>query len=158
LVQSPVELPALPQLGELAVAAAQLGEQGWLTSHLAEADELLDRVGRPVLWDAPLRWYRMQAALAAGRPADVAHHAEALAATADASPYAAVLGAAAGCWTRILAGAVDVEEVLAVDRRMHAVCLGWEAAQMAGHCPQPTSGSARSGPEHEPGSPRHIAR
>ena len=50
LVRHPVDLTTLPQLGELAVATRALGEEGWLAAHLDEADELLDRLGRPALW------------------------------------------------------------------------------------------------------------
>src|SRR6185312_10065961 len=56
LVRHPVDLTTLFQLGELAVATAQLGEEGWLVAHLAEADDLLDRLGRPALWSVPLHW------------------------------------------------------------------------------------------------------
>ncbi len=130
LVRHPVDLTTLPQLGELAVATALLGEEGWLAPHLDEADALLDRLDRPPLWCVPLRWYRLQAALAAGRDDAVAAHVDALAAAG--SPYGAVLAAAATCWRDVLAGRVDPEAVVAVGRRMSAVGLGWEGAQLAG--------------------------
>lgn len=132
LVQYPVDLSTLPQLGELAVAAAGLGESDWLTAHLAEADRLLDRIERPALWTAPLAWFRLQAAVLADRPADVAQHRSELEGTAAAGPYAAVLHAAATCWTDVLGGTVDDGTVVTVARRMLAVGLGWEAAQLAG--------------------------
>ncbi|MCY7341978.1 MAG: LuxR C-terminal-related transcriptional regulator [Pseudonocardia sp.] len=132
LVQYPVDLSVLPQLGELTVAAAQLGESDWLTAHLAAADDLLDRIGRPPLWTAPLAWFHLQAAVAADRPTDVARHTSVLAGVAAASPYAAVLHAAAACWSDVLYGDTDADTVVAVARRMLAVGLGWEAAQLAG--------------------------
>jgi DNA-binding CsgD family transcriptional regulator len=131
LVLQPVDLTALTPLGELAVATALLGEETWLAAHLDEADALLDRLGRPPLWCAPLHWYRLQAALAAGRVEQVHAHADALA-TAPASPYAEVLAAAGRCWRQVLAGRVDAEGIVAVARRMSAVGLGWEGAQLAG--------------------------
>ena len=131
LVRHPVDLTTLPQLGELAVATALLAEEDWLTAHLDEADALLDRLGRPPLWCAPLHWYRLQAALVAGRADEVAARREALVATA-ASPYAAVLAAAADGWCDVLGGRVDPERIVAVGRRMSAVGLGWEGAQLAG--------------------------
>ncbi len=143
LVQYPVDLAALPQLGELAVATALLGEGDWLAAHLEEADLLLDRIGRPPLWAAPMHWFRLQAAVAADRPAELAHHAAALRAAAGASPYAAVLAAAAACWEGVLACDVEPEELVTVGRRMRTVGLGWEAAQLAGRAASVT-GDRRS--------------
>ena len=130
LVRHPVDLCTLRQLGELAVAAAALGESEWLAAHLDEATQLLDRLGRPVLWTAPLHWFLLQAALAASRP--VEDHVAALAASADASPYAGVLAAAAAEWASVVDGSVDPDALMALGRRMQAVGLGWEAAQLAG--------------------------
>jgi DNA-binding CsgD family transcriptional regulator len=80
----------------------------------------------------PLRWYRLQAALAAGRCDEVAAHTAALEAVAARSPYTAVVAAAARCWTRVLDEDVDADEVVAAGRRMQSVGLGWEAAQLVG--------------------------
>jgi DNA-binding CsgD family transcriptional regulator len=131
LVRQPVDLTTLIQLGELAVATAYLGEEAWLTAHLDEADALLERLGRPPLWSGPLHWYRLQAALVAGRDDEADRHTEALRAAPD-TPHAAVLAAAATCWRDVRAGQVDAEEVVAIGRRMSAVGLGWEGAQLAG--------------------------
>ena len=134
LVRQPVDLTTLPQLGELAVATALLGEEDWLAAHLAEADELLDRLGRPALWSVPLCWYRLQADLAAGRDEEAAAHADRLCTDTEAapSPYGAVLAAAARCAIRVRGAQVDADHVVAVGRRMQAVGLGWEAAQLVG--------------------------
>lgn len=142
LLRQAVDLTTLSQLGELAVATAQLGEDGWLTAHLDEADALLERLGNPALWSLPLRWYRLQAALAAGRHDEVATHAAALDA-AGPGPYAGVLAAAARCWSGVLAECVDADEVVAVGRRMQAVGLGWEAAQLVGRA-APLAGDRRA--------------
>lgn len=131
LVRQPVDLTTLPQLGELAVATARLGEDDWLAPYLHDADALLDRLGRPALWDAPLRWYRLQAALAAGRHDAVGEHADVLRST-NGGPYGTVLATAAGCWADLVDGRVDADAVVAVGRRMPAVGLGWEGAQLAG--------------------------
>lgn len=134
LVRQPVDLTTLPQLGELAVATALLGEEDWLAAHLAEADELLDRLGRPALWSVPLRWYRLQADLAAGRDEEAAAHADHLCTDTDATrgPYGAVLAVAARCAIQVRGAQVDAEQVVAVGRRMQAVGLGWEAARLVG--------------------------
>lgn len=130
LVRYPVELTTLRQLGELAVAAAALGESDRLTAHLDEAEHLLDRLGRPALWCAPLHWARLQAAVATDRPDEVDRQVAALAAIAEGSPYTAVLHDAGACWSRLLAGSADPDAVVALGRRMQAVGLGWEAAQL----------------------------
>jgi DNA-binding CsgD family transcriptional regulator len=59
-----------------------------------------------------------------------------------AGPYVTVLAAAARCWTQVLAGQVDAEEVVAAGRRMQAVGLGWEAAQLVGRA-APLAGDRR---------------
>jgi DNA-binding CsgD family transcriptional regulator len=128
LVRYPVELTTLRPLGELAVAAAALGEADRLAAHLDEADRLLDRLGRPTLWSAPLHWARLQAALAAGCPDEVERQVAAL--TTGTGSYAAILHAAGVEWTKVLAGDVDPDELIALGRRMQPVGLGWEAARL----------------------------
>ena len=54
LVRHPVDLWTLLPLGEVLVGAALLGEADRLAGPLAEAEDLLDRLGRPALWAAPL--------------------------------------------------------------------------------------------------------
>ncbi|GAA2565512.1 helix-turn-helix transcriptional regulator [Pseudonocardia hydrocarbonoxydans] len=132
LVRQPADLTLIPVLGELAVAAALLGEECWLAGPLEDLSAVLDRLGRPALWTAPLSWALLQAAVAADDPAAVRRHAADLAGTAAASPYAAVLAAAGRSWTAVLDGAPDVDELAGTGRRMAAVGLGREAAQLAG--------------------------
>jgi DNA-binding CsgD family transcriptional regulator len=127
LVRYPVELSTLRQLGELAVAAAALGEADRLAAHLDEAERLLDRLGRPALWSAPLHWARLQAAVAADQPDEVDRQLAELAAT---SPYTAVLEGAGTGWAQVLAGHADPDALVVLGRRMQAVGLGWEAAQL----------------------------
>jgi DNA-binding CsgD family transcriptional regulator len=132
LVRHPVDLTVLAPLGELVVATAQLGEEDRLAAHLAEADALLDRLGRPALWSVPLDWYRFQAADTAGRGDEAVARAAALSAPREpATPYAAVLAAYVRCREELLAGRVDAEAVVALARRMQGTGLGWEAAQLA---------------------------
>ncbi|MBW0116696.1 helix-turn-helix transcriptional regulator [Pseudonocardia abyssalis] len=132
LVRQPADLTLIPLLGELSVAATRLGEGCWLDGAVEDVEDVLRSLGHPGLWAAPLAWGRLQAAVAAEDPADVARHATALDATADASPYAAVLAAAGRCWTTVLTGTPDVDDVVATGRRMAGVGLGWEAAQLTG--------------------------
>ncbi|QJY46343.1 helix-turn-helix transcriptional regulator [Pseudonocardia broussonetiae] len=130
VVRHPADLTTLPVLGELAVAAAQLGESFWLDGPLEDLDAVLDRLGRPALWAAPLTWWRLRAAVAAGDA--VGPFVDVLAATASSSPYAGVLAAAGRGWASVVDGTLDVEGIVATGRRMVAVGLGGEAAQLAG--------------------------
>jgi DNA-binding CsgD family transcriptional regulator len=132
IVRHPVDLFALHSLGELAVAAARLKEEGWIGPHLAEAWALLSRLGEPPLWAAPMHWYAVQAAGLADRPADAAAHVAALEEAAPTYPQAAVLAAAARCWLRVMAGQVNQDEVETVARRLQAIGHGWDGSRLAG--------------------------
>ncbi|MDQ3154063.1 MAG: LuxR C-terminal-related transcriptional regulator, partial [Actinomycetota bacterium] len=131
LVRQPIDLYTLRPLGELAVAAARLGELEWVTPHVKEAESLLDELGNPALWSASLHWDEMHAAIVAGQPAEAQRHADALEA-ATASSYAAVLSAAARSWLRILSGEIDPDDVQAAAVRLGGVGLSWEGARLAG--------------------------
>ena len=132
IVRHPVDLFALHAVGELAVAAARLGEDGWIAPHLNEAWALLDRLGQPSLWAAPMHWYAVQAASLADRPADAADHITILENAAPSYPQAAVLATAARCWMRVMAGQVDAAEVEAAARRLHSIGHAWDASRLAG--------------------------
>ncbi|HEY0718771.1 MAG TPA: helix-turn-helix transcriptional regulator [Streptosporangiaceae bacterium] len=131
LVQHPVDLYVLLPLGELAVAAARRGEQWWIEPHLRQADALLAQLGEPQLWRVPLNWYGVHAAIAAESPQEARRHVSALAEVAT-GPYAAVLARAAACWMRVLAGAADVDEVVATARQLAGAGVGAEGSRLAG--------------------------
>jgi DNA-binding CsgD family transcriptional regulator len=132
VIAHPVDLFVLQPLGEIAVAAARLHEDEWLAPRLAEADELLSRLGRPALWSVPLHWFALQAAVASESPSAAARHAAALSTMARTSRYAAALAGCARAWLRVLAGDVQVEPVVAAARELRAVGLGWDGARLAG--------------------------
>jgi DNA-binding CsgD family transcriptional regulator/tetratricopeptide (TPR) repeat protein len=144
LVRHPIDLYVLQPLGELAIAAAGLGESEWITPHLKEAEGLLDKLGNPVLWAVPLHWCELHAATVAGQlsetqqlspiqlQSEARRHAAALIDVASSNPYAAALAAGASSWLDVLSGEIDPESVQAAARGLHDVGLGWEAAQLAG--------------------------
>ena len=132
VIAHPVDLFVLQPMGEIAVAAARLHEDEWLAPRLAEADELLTRLGRPALWSVPLHWFALQAAVASESPSVAARHAGALSAMARSSRYAAALAGCAKAWLRVLAGDVQVDPVVAAARELRAVGLGWDGARLAG--------------------------
>ncbi len=144
LVRHPIDLYVLQPLGELAIAAARLDEREWITPHLKEAENLLDKLGNPLLWAVPLHWHELHAAIVAAQPAETRdlsegqrwtqaqRHATALADAASSSPYAAALADAASSWLHVLSGEIDPETVQAAARRLHGVGLAWDAAHLAG--------------------------
>ncbi|HEY0816193.1 MAG TPA: helix-turn-helix transcriptional regulator, partial [Pseudonocardia sp.] len=132
IVRHPVDLFVLQQLGELAVAAARLRETSWVRPHLDEAAALLERLGNPALWAAPLHWSGLQAAIVAESRDDAARHAAAVVAAAGASRYAGALAAAAPHWVQMLDAEVDADAVEAAARGLHAVGLAWEGGRLAG--------------------------
>ena len=139
VMRHPVDLYSLLPLGELAVAAARLGEQARIATHMAEAWRLLDRVGRPPLWTAPLHWCGLHAAIIAEEPTTADEHAAALVATAQHSRYGAVVAAAAESWLETLRGAVDPAKVEAAARGLHGAGLWWDGARLAGQAAIRTS-------------------
>jgi DNA-binding CsgD family transcriptional regulator len=132
IVRHPVDLFVLQQLGELSVAATRLRETSWVRPHLDEATALLARLGDPALWAAPLHWSGLQAAILAEQREEAARHADALAAAAGGSRYAAAMATAAPHWVRLLDAEVDADAVEAAARGLHAVGMAWEGGKLAG--------------------------
>ncbi|WP_146174813.1 LuxR C-terminal-related transcriptional regulator [Umezawaea tangerina] len=132
IMRYPVDLYVLQPIGEIAVVAARLRKEAWVAPHLADAETLLDHLGRPPLWSAPLHWYAAQAAIAAGSPTKALHHASLIKAMADGTPLAAALAEVVHCWLRVLAGDVDVPAVQKAARAMQEAGLVWDASQLAG--------------------------
>ncbi|MEJ2861642.1 LuxR C-terminal-related transcriptional regulator [Actinomycetospora flava] len=132
LVRHPVDLYVLLPVGELALAAARLGEQGWVEPHLDEGAALLATLGEPALWSTPWHWYGLQYAIATEQPALAEQHAQALAAAAHAAHSAVAPARAASAWLRVLAGDVDPEEVTAAATGLRAAGLGWDGSRLAG--------------------------
>jgi len=132
IVRHPVDLYVLQPLGELAIAATRLREPAWVRPHLDEASALLQRLGSPPLWAAPLHWDLLHAAiLADDRDAAVAH-ADALRGAATGSRFAAAMATAAPHWVGLMESRVDPEGVEAAARGLHAVGLSWDGGKLAG--------------------------
>jgi DNA-binding CsgD family transcriptional regulator len=139
LVGQPVDLFTLLPLGELAVAAARLGEQHRVAAHLSEADLLLRQLGEPALWSLPWHWNHLHAAIIAARPAEAERHAAALARHRGHSPYAAAIATAGQSWLAVLADRIDPDSVAAAARGLGALGLGWDGARLAGQAAIRTS-------------------
>lgn len=132
IVRHPVDLFVLQPLGELAIAANRLRETSWVRPHLDEAATLLERLGRPALWSAPLHWSQLHAAIVADDRAAAALHADALRDAAPVSRYATAMADAAPHWVNLMDAEVDADAVEAAARGLHAVGLSWEGGKLAG--------------------------
>ncbi|GAA0558665.1 hypothetical protein GCM10010172_47120 [Paractinoplanes ferrugineus] len=132
LIGQPVDLFMLLPLGELAVAAARLGEHRRVATHLTEAERLLRQLGEPPLWSAPLHWSRLHAAILAEETAEAERHAEALDRLSDAGPYPAALASAAHGWLAVLTERIDAGQVEPAARGLAALGLAWDGARLAG--------------------------
>jgi DNA-binding CsgD family transcriptional regulator len=132
IVRHPVDLFVLLQLGELAIAAARLRETSWIRPHLDEAVALLERLGNPAVWAAPLHWAGLQAAIVAESRDEAARRAAAVVAAGEGSRYAAALAVAAPHWVAMLDAEVDADAVEKAARGLHVVGLTWEGGRLAG--------------------------
>ncbi|HEU5470607.1 MAG TPA: LuxR C-terminal-related transcriptional regulator [Actinophytocola sp.] len=131
-IRHPVDLFTLLPLGELAIAAARMGEEDRLAGHLATARMLLDALDDPPLWAAGLAWSRLHAAIVAERPALAQEQAAVLARHAGHGRQHTLLAAAARCWLDVLGGTIDPAAIEPVARDLHAAGLRWDAARLAG--------------------------
>ena len=129
LIRHPVDLYLVRQVGELAVAAALLGEREAIAPHLDQARALLASLGNPPLWTVPLLWSSLHADLAAGELKAAEAHATALAAVP--ARHARAFATAAACWLRVARGDVDPEEVRAAAIGLQHAGLTADGAQLA---------------------------
>ncbi|GAA4837295.1 helix-turn-helix transcriptional regulator [Saccharopolyspora rosea] len=130
--EHPVDLFTLLPLGEFVVAAARLRDLDWIAPYLKEARELLERLGNPPLWKAPLSWKCLQAAVVLEELDVARRHASDLEAVADHNPLAAALADGARTWLRILSGQVAQDEAEQAARALHSAGLAWDGARLAG--------------------------
>ncbi len=129
LIRHPADLYLLRPLGELAVAAAILGERESIAPHLDRARALLARLGDPPLWTVPLHWSLLQADLAAGDLDSADSRARALAEVP--ARHAKAFAAAAACWPRVARGDVDPHEVRAAAIGLQHAGLAADGAALA---------------------------
>lgn len=128
LIRHPVHLYLLRPLGELAVAAAVLGETGALTSHLNRAHALLERMGDPPLWSAPLYWSELHAALAADDREAAQQSATVLKALAERAPHVRAFARAADC---LLTGETDPVVIRTAATGLRLAGLDWDGSRLA---------------------------
>ncbi|MEH3139257.1 MAG: isoniazid response ATPase/transcriptional regulator IniR [Mycobacterium kyogaense] len=132
LAECAPDLFTLLPLGELWVAAARMRQVDRLRHAVDQAFEVLAGLGNPVLWSVPLHWAGVHAGILANSPDDVAPHGQALTAAAAQSALAKALATAGRTWLRVLANAVDADEVAAAARGLAHVGHTSDATRLAG--------------------------
>ncbi len=126
------ELGLLEPVGELAVAAARLGQWERMAPVARELGAVLDRLGRPPLWDLLLRWYGLQAAIAADDGAAAVRRAEDVDRIEPASPRLAALGGIARVWAATVQGRADAGALRWAASELQALGLAWEGSRLLG--------------------------
>ncbi len=145
LAEYSIDLFTLLPLGELWVAAARMRQVDRLRHTLDQAFDLLDSLGNPVLWSAPLRWAGVHAGILSNSPESVAPHGQALTAAASESIFAQALAGAGRTWLRVLANQVDADEVTTAARSLAQFGLTWDATRLAGEAALQTPDARVSG-------------
>jgi DNA-binding CsgD family transcriptional regulator len=132
LARQTVDLFAVEQLEELAVAATRLRRQAHLAPLLSTLDGVVAGLGAPAAWAVAVGWVRVQLAVAAEDGDAAAAAAGALPADTGLPERQRAQLAAALAWSRILAGDVEADAVVAVAERLAAAELPWEASRLVG--------------------------
>lgn len=131
LAEYSIDLFSLLPLGELWVAGARMRQVDRLEHTLSQAFDLLESLGKPVLWSVPLHWAGVHAGILASSPEAVAPHGQALTAAAGHSAFARALANAGRSWLRVLANQVDTDEVVAAARALSQFGLTWDGTRLA---------------------------
>ncbi|WP_458318957.1 isoniazid response ATPase/transcriptional regulator IniR [Mycolicibacterium brisbanense] len=131
LAEYSIDLFSLLPLGELWVAGARMRQVDRMQHALSQAFDLLDSLGKPVLWSVPLHWAGVHAGILANSPAAVAPHGQALTAAAGQSAFARGLAHAGRTWLRVLANQVDTDEVTVAARALAHYGLTWDGTRLA---------------------------
>lgn len=126
-----IDLFHLLPLGELLVGAARLQDEHWLAPQLQEAQDVLQRLGRPALWAAAFHWCGVQAAIVGDRPDAVIPHADAISEAARVSRHAQTLAVAGLTWVRVLRRDVDPPAITKAVEGLSRIGLRWDASRLA---------------------------
>ncbi len=126
-----VDVFHLLPLGELLVGAARLQDDHRLAPQLAEAEAVLDRLGRPALWSSAFHWCGVQAAIVSDRPDTLIPHADAIKVAARVSRHAQTLAAAGHTWVRVLRRDIDPAAINLAVEGLSGIGLTWDASRLA---------------------------
>jgi DNA-binding CsgD family transcriptional regulator len=132
LARRAVDLLQLELLEELLCAAARVRQAQRLDPVLADLEDVVSRLGRPVAWDVALGWLHLQLAIVADDAGAVAGHAHRLQQLRPPGGRQQAQCAAAAHWAMVMAGRVDADGLGAVLDDLAAHQLPWEASRLAG--------------------------
>ncbi|AZG44545.1 helix-turn-helix transcriptional regulator [Gordonia insulae] len=127
-----VDVFGLMFVGEIRVAAAQVGWSARISTVVGDISRLIGKLGTSSQWSVIAHWHGVHAAINATAPAEVVPAAHALAESGRSNPYAAVLARAGRVWIEVLAGDVNPERVACATRELDAHGHTWDAARLAG--------------------------
>lgn len=127
-----VDLLTFDALCELRLGAQRLDARREAGEIAAGLEGFVDQIGSPLLWEARLRWNRVEAAVAAGDAEAVKAAANELASLPGADVAARPLVAAARQWSAVFDEQVDGEALGAVLDDLESQGYLWEAAALAG--------------------------
>ncbi|WP_020668833.1 helix-turn-helix transcriptional regulator [Amycolatopsis nigrescens] len=139
VMRQQVDLFVLLPLGELAIAAARLGEHAKLAQHRARVQTLLAELGQPPLWSAVPLWQGLHAAITMEDKESAEEHLALLAGHTYSGRYCSVLFGAAQSWLAVLAGTAAPEQVADAAGELARTGLRWDAARLAGQAAIRTS-------------------
>jgi len=152
LARRAVDIFAVEQVEELAVAATRLRRYVRVEPVLKALDEIVQGLGTPSAWAVAVGWIRLQVAIAAedsDAAAVAAQRLEAVAAQRRSATSGSGIGArqraqcaAAAVWARVLNGDVDADAAVAAAEELAAVELPWEGSRLVGQAAIRTSDAA----------------
>ena len=132
LARGVVDLFHVEVFEEFVVTSARLGEYRRASPIVDKMHDVVDRLGRPPIWQTAVGWMRLQAAVV-GDDGDQARAAVAdLDELRESSSRAQAQRLAAGCWADVLAGRVQPADVVAASDALVEAELPWEASRLAG--------------------------
>ncbi|HEY6794847.1 MAG TPA: LuxR C-terminal-related transcriptional regulator [Kineosporiaceae bacterium] len=132
LARRAVDLLQLELLEELLCAATRVRQAQRVDPILADLDDVVSRLGRPVAWDVALGWLNLQLGIAADDAGAVLDHAHRLQQLRPTGIRQRAQCAAAAQWAMVMAGRVDAEGLSPVLDDLAAYQLPWEASRLAG--------------------------
>ncbi|MYR05503.1 hypothetical protein GTV32_03870 [Gordonia sp. SID5947] len=140
-----VDVFGLLFVGEIRMAAAQVGWSDRIATTVGDVARLIGQLGPSSQWSVIAHWHGVHAAINANAPTDVVPAAHALADAGRTNPYAAVLARAGRVWVEVLGGDVDIERVSSATRELEANGHIWDAARLAGQAALSASDTRTSG-------------
>lgn len=130
VVRQGVDLFGISAVSELALAAHRCGELQWVADHVTQSWALLDALGGPALWSAPLHWSSGLVAISEGRFEQARTHASALEAAGRTRAYPAALAHGLRGWLALDRVDESAEAIRRSAAHLHGAGHSWDAAHL----------------------------